>query len=48
MASKKSVEKDKPKNNSDYSHLKWPSIIMAILIVIGIAAIDYCTRQGTL
>lgn len=48
MAVKKSVENDKSDNTSDYSHLKWPSIIIAILVVIGIALFDYCTRQGTI
>jgi len=48
MAVKKSVDVDKSDNNSDYSHLKWPAIIMAILVVIGIALFDHCTRQGTI
>lgn len=48
MANKKSAEKDGPKKPSDFSHLKWPAIIMGILIVILIIFLDYCSRQGTL
>jgi len=31
---------------SNYKHLKWPSIIMAVLIFLLIVAIDYCSRRG--
>lgn len=48
MAIKKSDEEVEPNKDPDYSHLKWPAIIIVILIVIGIASLDYCSRQGTL
>lgn len=32
-----------PKNQS-YTHLKWPAIIMGVLVVILIVSLDYCSR----
>lgn len=32
--------------NRDYSHLKWPAIIMGFLILLLIIFLNYCSRNG--
>lgn len=48
MANRKLANKDGQKKPSDFSHLKWPAIIMGIFIIFVIAIFDYCSRQGNL
>ena len=51
LVSKEEVEKEtdqKKSGQSGYSHLKWPAIIFAILIIILIVVLDYLYRNGNL
>ncbi|WP_189606098.1 hypothetical protein [Salinimicrobium marinum] len=42
----KQLKPDSGKSN--YSHLKWPAIILVILIFLLIVALDYFSRTGEL
>jgi len=44
----KPQKKSETENNQSYSHLKWPAIIIGILVVILVILFDYCSRQGTI
>lgn len=40
--------KELASGNKNYNHLKWPAIIIGVLVILLIVLLDQCSRTGAL